>query len=112
MSDMISRQAAIDEWKKDFKGYVNTLDIPRDDYKGIMAYIDELPSAQPDLSDYSDRLWKAAYERGKAEAIDALVKLHAETGVKTAQAIRVIRELPTTALMVAGSDRDREEDDR
>lgn len=27
-------------------------------------------------------------------AIDALVKLHAETGVKTAQAIRVIRELP------------------
>lgn len=45
MSDLISRQAAIDEWKNDFKGYVNTLDIPRDDYNGIMAYIDELPSA-------------------------------------------------------------------
>ena len=29
---------------------------------------DVLPSAQPDLSGYSDRLWKAAYERGKAEA--------------------------------------------
>lgn len=29
---------------------------------------DCLPSAQPDLSGYSDRLWKAAYERGKAEA--------------------------------------------
>lgn len=27
-------------------------------------------------------------------AIEALVKLHAETGVKTAQAIRIIRELP------------------
>lgn len=25
-------------------------------------------SAQPDLSDYSDKLWKAAYERGKRDA--------------------------------------------
>ena len=31
------------EWKKDFKGYVNSLSMPRDDYKGIMEYIDELP---------------------------------------------------------------------
>ena len=49
MSDLISRQAAIDEWRNDFKGYVNALNIPRDDYKGIMAYIDELPSAQPKI---------------------------------------------------------------
>lgn len=28
-----------------------------------------MPTVQPDLSDYSDRLWKAAYERGKAEAM-------------------------------------------
>ncbi len=49
MSDLISRRAAIDEWKNDFKGYVNMLDIPRDDYNGIMAYIDELPSAQPEI---------------------------------------------------------------
>ena len=27
-----------------------------------------LPSAQPDLSEYSDKLWKAAYERGKKDA--------------------------------------------
>ena len=33
------------EWKKDFKEYVNALSIPRDDYKGIMEYIDELPVA-------------------------------------------------------------------
>lgn len=45
MDDLISRQASIDEWKNDFKGYVNALNIPRDDYKGIMEYIDELPSA-------------------------------------------------------------------
>ncbi len=48
MSDLIERQAAIDEWKNDFKGYVNALDLPRDDYKGIMAYIDEAPSAKPE----------------------------------------------------------------
>lgn len=31
------------EWKKDFKEYVNSLSMLRDDYKGIMEYIDELP---------------------------------------------------------------------
>ena len=34
---------SIVEWKKDFKGYVNSLSMPRDDYNGIMEYIDELP---------------------------------------------------------------------
>ena len=49
MSDLISRQVAIDEWKNDFKGYINALNIPKDDYNGIMEYIDELPSAQPEI---------------------------------------------------------------
>jgi hypothetical protein len=31
------------EWEKDFKEYINALSMPRDDYKGIMEYIDELP---------------------------------------------------------------------
>ena len=31
------------EWKKDFKGFINALSMPRDDYKGIMEFIDELP---------------------------------------------------------------------
>ena len=48
-SDTISRQDAIDEWKNDFKGYINALDMLKDDYNGIMEYIDELPSAQPDI---------------------------------------------------------------
>ena len=34
----------IEEWAKDFKSYVNELDIPRDDYKGIMEYIDDAPA--------------------------------------------------------------------
>jgi len=31
----------IEEWAKDFKSYVNELQMPRDDYKGIMSYIDD-----------------------------------------------------------------------
>ena len=31
----------IEKWAKDFKSYVNALDMPRDDYKGIMEYIDD-----------------------------------------------------------------------
>lgn len=32
---------SIEEWAKDFKGYVNELSLLRDDYKGVMEYIDE-----------------------------------------------------------------------
>ena len=31
----------IEEWAKDFKSYVNALNMPRDDYNGIMEYIDD-----------------------------------------------------------------------
>lgn len=31
----------IEEWAKDFKSYVNALDMPRDDYNGIIEYIDD-----------------------------------------------------------------------
>jgi len=34
----------IEEWKKDFKEYINGLSLPRDDYKGIMEYIDGVPT--------------------------------------------------------------------
>lgn len=29
----------VEEWAKDFKSYTDELQIPRDDYKGIIAYI-------------------------------------------------------------------------
>ena len=47
--DTISRQPtqSIAEWQKDFREYINMLNIPRDDYKGIMEYINDVPSAQP-----------------------------------------------------------------
>lgn len=34
----------------------------------LETWVDLIPTAQIDLSDYSDRLWQAAYGRGKAEA--------------------------------------------
>lgn len=33
----------LSEWKNDFKGFVKSLSIPRDDYKEIMEYIDDVP---------------------------------------------------------------------
>ena len=39
---------AISKWKKEFREYVDSLDIARDDWKGIIEYIEELPSAQPE----------------------------------------------------------------
>jgi sarcosine oxidase delta subunit len=43
--DYISREDAIKAWKEDFKSFVSELLLPRDDYKGIMEYIDECPAA-------------------------------------------------------------------
>lgn len=39
---------SISEWKKEFREYVDSLDITRDDWKGIIEYIDELPPIQPE----------------------------------------------------------------
>ena len=65
MSDLISRQVAIDA----------VVEITYDqtalhhgwvDPYYVVNRLEYLPSA--DLSEYSDKLWKTAYERGKAEA--------------------------------------------
>ena len=40
---------SIAEWQKDFREYINTLNILNDDYKGIMEYINDVPSAQPKI---------------------------------------------------------------
>lgn len=59
--DTISRQAAINAVMDEFKRVPTTAIRAK-------ARLESLPSAQPDLSSYSDKLWRAAYERGKAEA--------------------------------------------
>lgn len=75
MSDLISRQQAIDALKRkqddgkgDLSRFYNT--IIQHDIEAIM----QLPSARPDLSEYSDKLWQKAYERGKAEAQAEIVR--------------------------------------
>ena len=80
MSDLIDRQAAIDAIFND-KIDSNSLEIMTALGNGNealtvnmtcdrhMQLLSKLPSAQPDtdLSSYSDKLWKTAYERGKSE---------------------------------------------
>ena len=70
MGDLIDRQAAIDafglsektrKYGGDHSGYDTRM------LYEIQDILEELPPAQPDMSEYSDKLWKAAYKRGKAE---------------------------------------------
>ena len=73
MNDPIDREAAKEHFHKRLietaLNNIETSDIYEDIADNrIDVWFDELPSAQPDLSGYSSRLWKAAYERGKAEA--------------------------------------------
>ena len=78
-SDLIERQAAIDaldvlcqEHRYKIPGKRETYSEYNEAWQDALdraeGAIFNLPSAQPDLSSYSDKLWRAAYERGKAEA--------------------------------------------
>lgn len=76
-NDLISREAAIEAIAKQMpRSYTPDGSHPADEeiFKAQEIYVDciesieILPAVQPDLSGYSDRLWKSAYERGKAEA--------------------------------------------
>lgn len=62
MADLIDRQAAIDA----VRSYYDECDEREE---SIEERIEQLPSTDMDLSNFSDRLWRAAYERGKAEAV-------------------------------------------
>ena len=64
--DLIDRQVAIDAFYKHPNIDWTTLDV--------LAKINALPPTQPDLSEYSDKLWKKAYERGKAEALAEIIR--------------------------------------
>ena len=89
--DLISRQEAIDALNESIKHFDDMAEecrrnanIERNDYmdmrddaaeyRQLSIWLNELKwlrerfQSQPDLSEYSDKLWKAAYERGKAEA--------------------------------------------
>lgn len=86
MSDLISRQDAINGIHKYFVEEINKTPYTKDEdgdevytdmptvnsllgcNKELAKRIKSLPSAKTDMSEYCDRLWKIAYERGKAES--------------------------------------------
>ena len=68
MDDLISRQAAIEALGDMPMSWADTdAEIQaQEDWKQHREALLNLPTA--DLSEYCDKLWKTAYERGKAEA--------------------------------------------
>ena len=77
VKDCISRKAAIDAIMDadvcvTWNGVISdddAVDIAIKSTKGsVISSIVNMPSAQPDMSEYSDKLWRNAYERGRAEA--------------------------------------------
>ena len=48
----------VEEWEKDFKSFVNELQMPRDDYKGIMEYIDDAISLLKE-QEHKDKMFHA-----------------------------------------------------
>ena len=60
-SDCVSKRAVIDLWDK----YHPTIAVDAMQYDAALRLLSPTP---PDMSGYSDRLWKMAYERGKAES--------------------------------------------
>ena len=65
MNDLIDRQAAIAALEDVYMSF----GIYREQRAAskCIEVIKNLPSAQPDMSEYSDKLWRTAYERGKKE---------------------------------------------
>ena len=67
MNDLISRQAAYDTLTEYYHHKTET------QHKSLKEALNRVPTITPeqaaDLSGYSDRLWKIAYERGKREAV-------------------------------------------
>ena len=63
--ELISRQDAIDA----INAYLGLSAVSRtiQNMTSIQEILENLPSASPDISTFSDKLWKIAYERGKEE---------------------------------------------
>ena len=68
--DCIERQAAIDALgERPMVWAESDYELgARNQYDADVLALETVPPAQPDLSAYSDKLWRAAYERGKKEA--------------------------------------------
>lgn len=57
----------------DFVRDANNSDfVPVPTWNDAVSLVGSAPTVTTDLSDYSDRLWQAAHERGKAEAAEVV----------------------------------------
>ena len=97
--DLISRQQAINSTKYIFE---NDWMYPESQEKYVLEMLDDLPSANIDLSGFCDRLWRGAYDSGyercRQYAIDALMAIldnprHAEF-LYTDEICKALNELP------------------
>ena len=61
----------VNEWAKDFRSFVNELQMPRDDYKGIMEYIDDAVAL---LKEQDKRIKQLELEKGWDESPDMMGK--------------------------------------
>ena len=73
-NDSISRQAAIDalDGEIEITGRTNA-EAVKGYVRLVKDRLERLPSAQPDLSSYSDKLWRNAYERGRKDAMEEII---------------------------------------
>lgn len=72
--DTISRQALMKEFS-DFVRASNNSDFAQTPtWNDAVSLVGSMPSVQLDLSSYSDKLWRNAYERGKAESEAEIVR--------------------------------------
>ena len=54
----------IKKWQEEFLAYVSGLNLPRDDFKGIVGYIEEVPAVKPEqLTDKEQRIFLTAMAR-------------------------------------------------
>lgn len=67
-----NREEKVEEWARSFKAYVDELDIARDDYRGIMEYIDDalaLLREQEAVKPIGAHVWAHTFGRcGNCEA--------------------------------------------
>ena len=63
MDELISRQAVIEALDS-----INCFGWVEDSWKNVCGIIERIPAADTDYFKFTERLYKEAYERGKAEA--------------------------------------------
>lgn len=76
MSDLIDRDKTLEAIQKHFNPGGNEIEnwLVAETLIGVGVVISTMPTVDIDLSGYSDRLWKGAHERGKQDAMAAIVR--------------------------------------